>query len=603
MDGWAAQPVGSSWKSLERLAPLDPGLARAAEERHEETELRAALPFIQTVCHKPRSHLRNEEYREPVGRVRRISARTVETLACHSEDWQAVTFRGVRPSRLLAQLVEEDLGIYENRALVVLIRRMTELLSVRVAGLRSLLTQLEIAESQGELDRGSRFRRERICLLLKDAFFDQQPAAALVRALYERLELHLRELRSLQASTLLRHARGFAPVRSPLRSTNLFRGNEAYRRVEALWRVWMESSDLPKPPNVDQLLRQRRNRIEAHRRFVALITLRALRSVFSSACETADISMTQPLPLERGWCLRQSASGSLLLEKSGACAAAIIPLCSGYSREQAEKVDAQFERRPRASAPRNLCVWLDAESPEEFPSLPFGVSSSTLHLARHASVSPLRLDSAEPILGFLRETLFAEEWPCLPLRVDLASAAHGQPAAKQPSQIENLNAPPSAERLRQLRRDRDQARACAASVRTELEQVTEQLRRAQIGSPIHHSLTKQKRDLQVRLDDTVKRVTRLSAELEALEAAGATFAFAMRCPCCTVTDTKIVGTRFRCESCGAVWGKSSAGSIFIHPKGDKNPADAFAWGADWIPGEASSPSPQSPLQGAKQPSP
>ncbi len=72
------------------------------------------LPFALDICTKPRQHLRVEEEVLDVELVKRITPASIQHLASHSEHWHSRTVTGLIPSRLLAEVYEDDVNIYEN---------------------------------------------------------------------------------------------------------------------------------------------------------------------------------------------------------------------------------------------------------------------------------------------------------------------------------------------------------------------------------------------------------------------------------------------------------------------------------------------------------
>ena len=72
------------------------------------------LPFALDVCTKPRQHLRIEEEVMDVELVKRITPSSLQHLASHSEHWRSRTITGLIPSRLKAEVYEDEINIYEN---------------------------------------------------------------------------------------------------------------------------------------------------------------------------------------------------------------------------------------------------------------------------------------------------------------------------------------------------------------------------------------------------------------------------------------------------------------------------------------------------------
>jgi len=583
LDSWQHEPpTAQTWGALLLRPPVSAAAFELEPELSEpERLLQHGLPSLQTLCHHPRSHLRVDECREPISRVRRISSRTVETLAAHSEDWQAVTFRGVRPARLLAQIVEEEWALYENRALVTLRKEMLKKLASRIGSVRALIAQLEIVEDNSNLIGGSRFRRDRICESLNE-ICHTHPQLALFRDLLVRLETSARDLRRLNDSPLLRQARDFAPVRPPLRSTNLFRGNDHYRRLEALWRSWIETISKPENPTPEQLIERRRRRIRAHQDFACVLTLRALRTLPIWE-EPATATLDAPLPLSRAWSLRRHPSGLLELQKNSTTQALVLPLAAGFNQTQATSIETLLGVAALSPSALVLCIWL--QHGDEGDTTPAHHSPTGI---RHVTVSPESLDSVEPVLRFFREAIFRREWPHLPHKLDFTSAQLAEAKARFGAEAEQgFSRAPSEKALQALQHDLQQTQRQKTETDGALTETEEQIRHAKKTGAHSAELAKRRKDLQERQKNLTERVNLLAALDQKTCKVADQFAFARRCPCCEeMTPAKIIATRFRCENCDSEWGlKDRSGSMFIEPKPAdlENSRDPIKWGADWIP--------------------
>lgn len=77
-------------------------------------DINRVLPFALDICMKPRQHLRIDEEILAVELVKRINPSSLQHLASHSEHWRARTITGLIPSRLRAEVYEDDINIYEN---------------------------------------------------------------------------------------------------------------------------------------------------------------------------------------------------------------------------------------------------------------------------------------------------------------------------------------------------------------------------------------------------------------------------------------------------------------------------------------------------------
>jgi len=131
--------------SLSLFKLIDPKTDEANGWLLDEIEL--TLPFLSRVCSRPRKHLHLEEAVRPVDIVTRTGQAALKHLAAHSEHWETQTFNGLRPARLLAQIYEDDLKLYENRFVKTLIDRLI----THVAEIRKLV-ELALGQSENTLD-------------------------------------------------------------------------------------------------------------------------------------------------------------------------------------------------------------------------------------------------------------------------------------------------------------------------------------------------------------------------------------------------------------------------------------------------------------------
>lgn len=77
-------------------------------------EIAKVVPMIMDVCSRPKQSLKTEEAILDVSLVKRINSNTMKHLAAHSEHWKARTLTGLIPSRLKADIFEDEINIYEN---------------------------------------------------------------------------------------------------------------------------------------------------------------------------------------------------------------------------------------------------------------------------------------------------------------------------------------------------------------------------------------------------------------------------------------------------------------------------------------------------------
>jgi hypothetical protein len=197
-----------------------------------------ALPFLLKVVHKPRQHLRVDEAVRPVSVVRRSGPAALRHLAQHSEHWEARTVGGLRPERLLAQVVEDDLDLYENRFVVTLTRELRR----RVAKIAAFVSLgLNQAQSAVDLDCYAQElmdHRVRAVLgsLLPQATSDNVLLDLwLFEDLAERVRRIIHTLAECEDTRLYGSLKSLAPVQDPILPTNILIMDADYRALFDLW--------------------------------------------------------------------------------------------------------------------------------------------------------------------------------------------------------------------------------------------------------------------------------------------------------------------------------------------------------------------------------
>ena len=231
----SALATAGGWGGWLETLPVASNLSESARLSEYERELQWLLPHLQAVCHRPRALLRSEDERTLVGRARRISTRAVAELAAHPEDWERRSLTSVVPHRILATHIEDLLDTYDNRVAARLVDHVLRGLSARLARLREAWAMASEVDDADQLQRGSHWRRERLCELWGQAW---RGNVAL-----DQLEETLKTLTRLEAavlglldSPLYRAVPRSASVAPLLLPTNVLVNDPHYRHVATLWR-------------------------------------------------------------------------------------------------------------------------------------------------------------------------------------------------------------------------------------------------------------------------------------------------------------------------------------------------------------------------------
>lgn len=197
-----------------------------------------ALPFLLNVCDRPRLHLRKEEAVRPVDVVRRVGPAALRHLASHSEHWETRTVDGIRPARLYAEVIEDDLELYENRFVKSLIDRLIRHVSDKRLEVEQIRDQLENAIEWDEYAEEFRDYRRQLMLL---ALLPNMDIEKIKKEQYvlERLLKRLTSIQHILAQCIGSHfyqaLQNCEPVSSPIRATNILTMDPDYRPLFELW--------------------------------------------------------------------------------------------------------------------------------------------------------------------------------------------------------------------------------------------------------------------------------------------------------------------------------------------------------------------------------
>lgn len=564
---------GKDYRQWADLVPLDPTITSELNLRDCEKALIQALPHLETLSRNPRSHLTIEEIREPVGRARRVPQRAVAALAAHSEDWQTRNFLGVQPRRVLAESRQDQWDIYENRAVATLRKRILGVLHPRLQWLNQILKALDEASEHSDAIRGTRFRRDRLYQIWGE-IFKTHPSRDLLAKLISELDTARARLLALADTHLFKQMPHFVAVQSPLHSTNVFLSDAHYRRAFDLWRSW-ELNAATKPQTTLERAQARRHSVEDWDLFVTLLTIRACRQVGLLPSDTTEhpVAEGQKIPLQRGWSLTLQPNRTLLLQHSSTTHLQVAGLyccvCAQSEKHVESALQVLLEPPPRRH-PLLLVTVYDPESPVVSYSAALTEKiqhfrSATLISDRIAlaEVSPLRIDSTELIGRAIQWITAEQEWPSLPIRVQIKDWATAWPdfAMRTGVHFEGNDflfhdCPPDhlieeSGKRAQMARDRFER------VETAQVQAKQEERRARGERRERADFNHQKRELAAQKSKEASLKT-ISYEIhDCLVRVREKFRMLQRCPCChsELANKQKEAMIMICHECETQWGR------------------------------------------------
>ena len=118
--------------------PLLQGIKTGLEFGDFATQLDDDFKHIEAIFHAPYSKLNRTIEKVPVSKAKRISNRSNQYLAAHTEDWLHKGLVSFRPSRILTEEIISDENVFENQLLIALVTRAAQLLERKLRYTRDI---------------------------------------------------------------------------------------------------------------------------------------------------------------------------------------------------------------------------------------------------------------------------------------------------------------------------------------------------------------------------------------------------------------------------------------------------------------------------------
>lgn len=126
-----------------KAVPLLQGIKSGLVFGDFATQLEEELSHIEAIFHAPYSKLNRTIEKVPVSKAKRISNRSNQYLAAHTEDWYHKSLVSFRPSRILTEEVIMDEDVYENQLLIAFVTRAAKYLERRIRHTRDISSFLK----------------------------------------------------------------------------------------------------------------------------------------------------------------------------------------------------------------------------------------------------------------------------------------------------------------------------------------------------------------------------------------------------------------------------------------------------------------------------
>ncbi|WBX68214.1 hypothetical protein PG910_08845 [Tenacibaculum dicentrarchi] len=241
--------VSEEFKTINNLNNLDSLniLIRNFDERLEITEfeeyLQKKLFHIEEVCRQPSYHLKRQITKVNVSRAKRVPVKAINYLAAHTEDWSRRKIRTIEPRRILSEIIEDDLEIYENQVTASFIDKLLKHFNSRMINEIDIIDDFikkieEIIESRNNSTE-SQFWYKKLNRDYKklgkvvDSIKNSRIKIEEIKYFISNIKKRLHAL--LQTDLYINNKRPKITIHQKLKRTNLFDNHQHYRFIKILW--------------------------------------------------------------------------------------------------------------------------------------------------------------------------------------------------------------------------------------------------------------------------------------------------------------------------------------------------------------------------------
>lgn len=261
-------------------------LLRNFDERLEISEfelfIQSKLFHIEEVCREPSYHLKRDITKLNVSRAKRIPVKAINYLAGHTEDWSRRKIRSVEPRKILSEIIDYDLEIYENKVASTFIDNLLIYFSNRMVNeidiIDSFISKIEkIIESKKlekidekiywykKLDRDYTKLGEAIHSIEKNRLKIEK-----IKSFISTIQMRLFAL--LKSDLYFANSKKNRGIGHNLKRTNLFDNHQHYRYVKILWEKFYKKESL----SVFQKSQKNQRVVKSYNDYVWILISRSL---------------------------------------------------------------------------------------------------------------------------------------------------------------------------------------------------------------------------------------------------------------------------------------------------------------------------------------
>jgi len=207
-----------------------------------ELALRDKLFHLEEIFRNPHTLLTRIQEKVPVGRAKRITARSYRHLAGHTEDWQHKSLVAFKPSRIIHEDLDVSLDNFENQFTVYFVELCLGHFKGRqkeIQGWNNYFTCLEKSLDPEVLKKSSWQKRNRITSLAGENYEEEKERRLdTLSESDKQIKIITARLSRLKSNKMFQEVS--RRIKPSFHDTNVFTSHKHYRYVKQLWGLYRE---------------------------------------------------------------------------------------------------------------------------------------------------------------------------------------------------------------------------------------------------------------------------------------------------------------------------------------------------------------------------
>lgn len=238
----------------------DDGTKILDEEQFNEIE--KVVPFLLKIIDKPRSFIRSLEEKVPVETAKRINHKAIAKLSQDSNDWYARTLLAVKPKKVVADINEGTIDLYENRFICSLTDRIAELVAVRRQHYQDALKNIDDNNAIWAMDKDyhttSSFQLFNK-ITKRQANHEESSYRVKIAEELKKIEDVEKKIRIIKRSDFYRVLHKKRKVTDPIQKTNILMFEFNYNQAYKLWKYLNQIHEEDKLENQVDIIKDELN--------------------------------------------------------------------------------------------------------------------------------------------------------------------------------------------------------------------------------------------------------------------------------------------------------------------------------------------------------